>query len=218
VIHLKHNKIDLALHELRPGSGRALLLLHGLGERSPREVPRALESWPGPVVALDFTGHGASTIPVGGGYSVELLSADADAALRYLGEATVLGRGLGAYVALQLVGGRPRQVKGAILCDGPGLAGGGHGPTSPYVAHVDSHRMGPPDPFALAELSRDLRPREYGTFFARLAKDQSGLDTPLWVCASEGAEWLLAISSEPGVQRATVAEALRACADLSVGA
>ena len=37
--HLTHNKIRLALHEVRPGSGRPLLLLHGLGEQSPASVP-----------------------------------------------------------------------------------------------------------------------------------------------------------------------------------
>ena len=32
---LTHVKVQLALHELRPGTGRPLLLLHGLGERTP---------------------------------------------------------------------------------------------------------------------------------------------------------------------------------------
>ena len=54
---------------------------------------------------------------------------DADVALAHLGAATVLGRGLGAYVALLIAGARPHLVRGAVLCDGPGLAGGGIGPT-----------------------------------------------------------------------------------------
>ena len=77
---------------------------HGLGERAPADVPRYLDAWHGPIAALDFTGHGLSTIPRGGGYTAEVLLADADAALRAVGEATVLGRGLGAYVALLLAG------------------------------------------------------------------------------------------------------------------
>ena len=33
MITLRHNRVDLALHELRPGrSGSPLLLLHGLGD------------------------------------------------------------------------------------------------------------------------------------------------------------------------------------------
>src|SRR5437660_12565530 len=97
---LRHGKVELALHELRAGTGRPLLLLHGLGERSPEKVPADAEAWDGPVYALDFTGHGASSITIGGGYTPEILMADVDAALMHLGSATVLGRGLGGYVAL----------------------------------------------------------------------------------------------------------------------
>ena len=57
---LRHNQVDLAVHELEGGEGRPLLLLHGLGERSPDATPADV-TWPGPVLALDFTGHGASS-------------------------------------------------------------------------------------------------------------------------------------------------------------
>jgi pimeloyl-ACP methyl ester carboxylesterase len=114
IVWLRHSKIDLALHELRAGEGRALLLLHGLGERSPSQVPAFVESWLGPVYALDFAGHGDSTVPVGGGYTAEILMADTDHALAHLGKATVVGRGLGAYVALMIAGARPLLVRGAI--------------------------------------------------------------------------------------------------------
>ena len=59
---LRHGSIELALHEVRAGHGRALLLLHGLGERTPVSVPEAASAWPGPVWGLDFTGHGDSKI------------------------------------------------------------------------------------------------------------------------------------------------------------
>ena len=78
---LRHGRIGLALHQLRPGAGRPLLLLHGLGEQSPTEVPAASAAWPGPVCALDFTGHGRSDAPRGGGYTAEILMGDVDAAL-----------------------------------------------------------------------------------------------------------------------------------------
>ena len=132
-----HGRVALALHELRAGHGRPLLLLHALGERTPSTVPALYDAWPGPVHGLDFTGHGASTLPKGGGYTCEMLMADADAALGALGEATVVGRGIGAYVAVLLAGARPTAVRGAILRDGPGLVGGGITPTSPHVAVVD---------------------------------------------------------------------------------
>ena len=32
--------------------------LHGLGEHAPTERPSWTSAWPGPVLALDFTGHG----------------------------------------------------------------------------------------------------------------------------------------------------------------
>jgi pimeloyl-ACP methyl ester carboxylesterase len=199
-IRLRHAKVELALHPLREGPGRALLLLHGLGERSPAGVPEEAAAWPGPVFALDFTGHGASSVPPSGGYTAEVLMGDADTALRHLGEATVLGRGLGAYVALLIAGARPERVRGAILTDGLGLAGGGAQPGSPTVVHVDPQAAGPPDPFALAELSRDLRPPDYATVFVRQALELSGLERPLAVCCAERPEWLRAVAADPGVE------------------
>jgi len=211
---LTHNRVRLALHDLRAGeSGRPLLLLHGLGEASPSEVPVWAAAWPGPVHALDFTGHGASTVPAGGGYSAEILLADADAALAELGEATVAGRGLGAYVALMLAGSRPGQVRGAVLWDGPGLAGGAIGPTSQSFV-VLPPRPGPPDPYALVELSRDLRPPDYATSFVRLAVEGSGLDEPISVAAIVRPPWLAAVVDEMGVTTAPPADALAAFAAL----
>jgi len=205
---LTHNRIRLALHELRGGQGRALLLLHGLGERAPARLPDEYASWPGPIHALDFTGHGQSTVPRGGGYTCELLMADADVALARLGQATVVGRGLGAYVALLLAGGRPEQVRGAVLRDGPGLAGGGSGSTSSFVPFVDASQPAPPDPFALVELATDIRPPDYACTFARLSAQLSGLSRPLSVCACERPGWLAAVVSELGVEVTSVREAL----------
>jgi pimeloyl-ACP methyl ester carboxylesterase len=211
---LHHGKVRLALHELRGGSGRALLLLHGLGEQSPPACPPWAAEWPGPVMALDFTGHGASTIPRGGGYSAEVLVADADAALAELGTVTVVGRGLGAYIALQLAGARARQVRGAVLTDGPGLIGGGTQPTTFSVVSMPP-RSAPPDPYALLELSRDLRPPDYATIFARLAVEHSGLDEPITVSAVIRPPWLAAVADEVGVAQASIPDALAAYAAVS---
>ena len=143
---LRHSKIELALHRLRDGNGRPLLLLHGLGERSPAAPPAILAPWPGPVFALDFTGHGESTVPRGGGYTSECLMGDADTAISELGEVTLHGRGLGAWVALLAAGARPREVRGAILADGPGLAGGGSRPDEPRDPLRRPRRAGPARP------------------------------------------------------------------------
>jgi len=212
-LRLRHGKIALALHELRrPDESRLpelrLLRLHGLGQASPARVPDALAPWPGPIYALDFTGHGASTMPRGGGYTAELLMADADTALEHLGSATVCGCGLGAYVALLLAGARPKAVRGAILCDGPGLSGGGPQPLLPLLPAIDDRETGPPDPFALVELARDLRPPDYATAFVRQTTHLSGREPAIAVCARQRPEWLAAVIEEPGVELRTLDEAL----------
>jgi pimeloyl-ACP methyl ester carboxylesterase len=139
-------------------------------------------------------------MPVGGGYFCELLMADVDAALAQLGPTTLYGRGLGAYVALLVAGARPELVRGAILDDGPGLKGGGPEPTTPYVLPESLEAPGPPDPYALFELSHDVRPADYATTYARLAATLSGLDVALAVCAQVRPPWLAAVAAEPGVR------------------
>jgi pimeloyl-ACP methyl ester carboxylesterase len=205
---VRHGRVELALHELRVGDGeRRLLLLHGLGERTPAEPPAWTAGWPGAVWGLDFTGHGASTRPAGGGYTAEMLMADTDAALAELGPSTVLGRGVGAYVALLVAGARPALARGAVLADGPGLWGGGPVPSSIVLSAADG-MAGTPDPWAMSELSRDVRPPDYATGFARQATQLSGLDWPVSVCARARPPWLEAVATEPGVVETTVTEAL----------
>lgn len=205
---LTHNRIELALHTLRAGEGRTLLLLHGLGEASPVDVPEYAADWPGPVAALDFTGHGASTLPSGGGYTAELVMADADIAIEHLGEVTIVGRGLGAYIALLVAGARTERVHGAVLADGPGLSGGPSVPTSQPIVQL-APVPSTPDPYAIVELGRDLRPPDYAVTFARLCVQASELDEPLIVTAAFRPEWLAAVAAEPGIgQTGSIKEAL----------
>ena len=205
---LHHGSVALALHRLQDGEGRRLVLLHGLGERTPSTVPAGAAGWPGPVWGLDFTGHGASTIPLGGGYTAEVLMADADLALAELGPATVVGRGLGAYVALLVAGARPRLVRGAVLCDGPGIDGAGADGPTPQAYFRLGEDAASPDPYALFELSRDLRPPDYATLFVRLAVAGSGLDEPIAVTTVYRPGWLAAVAAEPGVADTTLPAAL----------
>lgn len=211
---LRHGKVRLALHELRDGSGPTLLLLHGLGERSPQGMPDPAAPWPGPVFALDFTGHGGSSVPAGGGYTCEVLMGDADAALAELGPLTLLGRGLGAYVALLLAGARPADVRGAVLADGPGLFGGPPGPSSPAIVQLPGPSPTNPDPYALVELTRDVRPPDYAATFARQAAAASALETPLTVCTVGRPPWLEAVAAEVGVATGPAEEALAGYAAL----
>lgn len=213
-VRLAHNRMVLALHHLRAAvddsSVRPLLHLHGLGERSPHEVPEHLAAWPGPIWALDITGHGDSTVSAGGGYFCEVLMGDVDAALAHLGEATIYGRGLGAYIGLLIAGGRPSLVRGAILFDGPGAAGGGPMPGSATITtSVPAPPPGgTPDPWALHELTRDIRPPDYAANFARQAAIRSGLETAIAVAGVNRPPWLEAVVAEPGVVECTTAEAL----------
>ena len=198
---LVHNQVSLALHRLRAGEGRPLVVFHGLGEKSPEEVPEWAVTWRGPVYALDFTGHGASTVPVGGGYTAEMLMADADAVIAYLGDVTIVGRGLGGYIALLIAGARAERVHGIVIADGPGISGGPSVATSQPVFSLPAVGS-PPDPYALLELGRDLRPPDYATAFVRLVLQGSDLDTPILVTARFRPEWLKAVIEHPGVEEA----------------
>jgi pimeloyl-ACP methyl ester carboxylesterase len=207
---LIHGRVELALRKLRDGLAvghRPLLLLHELGGRSPDHTPPDVAGWSGPIWALDFTGHGDSTVPAGGGYTAEILMADADAALAELGEATVVGRGLGAYVAMLIAGARPALVKGSVLDDGAGIEGGGQeGGLMTYRA--DFEDTGAPDPFALHELSNDARPAGYAQLFARQAVHLSGVADPIVVAARARPPWLTGVISHRGVVEDTVSGAL----------
>ena len=210
---LQHNHLTLALWDCRPGRGRPLLLLHGLGERTTPDLLDAVESWPGPVHGLDLTGHGASDVPKGGGYYCEILMADADAALAALqpdGDGpgvTVVGRGLGGYVALLIAGARPDIVRGAVIADGPGLYGGGPGPTSPMLYRPEQDGS-TPDPVALLELAIDVRPPDYARTFAWQASALSGLQTAIAVAAVNRPPWLAEVAAQPGVVETDLASAL----------
>ena len=212
IIWLQHNKIRLALHQLRDGDGPSLLLLHALGERSPATMPAWADAWPGTIHGLDFTGHGDSTVPVGGGYSAEILMADVDVALGHLGASTIVGRGLGAYIALLIASGRPSLVRGVVLADGPGMAGGGVGPVSTSLfalAPVTADHGTAPDPWALIELARDARPADYAASIVRLAFTADAPGAPITVCARFRPPWLEAVAGEPGVAEThTIDEAL----------
>jgi len=197
-IHLSHNRITLALHRIKDATGPALLLLHGLGDSSERMATLPL-SWNGPIWALDFTGHGESTVPRGGGYSAEILMADVDIALRHIGPATIVGRGLGGYIAFLIAGARPQLVRGVVILDGPGLTGGAVHATSPSEIAIAARPGTTPDPWALIELSRDARPPNYAITFLQLARTGSSLDEPIAVTCKVSPPWIEAIRAEAGV-------------------
>lgn len=170
-MRLPHGRTNLELHELQPGTGPGLLLLHELYGRSAdwrrREIP-----WPGPVYALDFTGHGDSDVLRGGAYFCEMLTADADCALAHCDATALAGAGLGAYVALLLGGARHQRIRATLLLPGRGLAGGTHVPrfdNAPPLIDNDTPRGNGSDPM-LDYFERDIRPVDYASAFATHAQ------------------------------------------------
>ncbi len=169
MIRIKHCSVALALHQLADGDGTSLLLLHDLGSSS-AAWPLADLLWPGPIYALDFTGHGESERLNGGAYTPELFCADADHVLGRLGEAAIAGAGLGAYVALLVSGARPDLVISTMLLPGTGLAGGGAVPREeraiiPIASGDGGERMNGADPTA-AVVDQLVRPPEYSRAMA----------------------------------------------------
>ena len=213
-IELRCGRRALALHRLREGRAAVapVLRLHALGGRADEPGPLGLEAWPGEVWALDFSGHGGSSRPVGGGYCPEVLMAEADAALAHLGRAVVVGWGVGAYAGLLLGGARPESVIGLVLADGAGLAGSDaeawevvivEHPPPPVPAAPGSGIDPATDPYAWAELQADHRPAEHAVSYLRRAVAQRGPDAgPFAVVALDPAThaaWVDAVEAEPGV-------------------
>jgi len=186
-MRITHGRITLELHELARRGGLPLLLLHSLCGSS-ADWGEAPATWPGPVFALDFAGHGHSDWVVGGAYYPEMLAGDADAALAHIGNAAVAGAGVGAYAALLLAGARSTAVPAALLLPGAGLAGGGpqpdHGREFPEFILV-ARRPGVADTDLMVRtLERDVRPVDYAEGFARAAERilllEDGEPRPPW--------------------------------------
>lgn len=198
MIELKNGRVSLALHALSQAEGAPLLLLHELGGAS--DEFRGVElAWPGPVYALDLSGHGYSGRVHGGAYYPEMWAADADAALVWIAEhhrdahAVLLGRGVGAYVALLLAGARPARVSASILCAGRGLFGSDSDPTTRDITLPDVETRGPlrglqassaADPVVSHAQDHIARPADYAARFARLARRivlvEDGAPRPAW--------------------------------------
>jgi hypothetical protein len=98
-------------------------------------------------------------------------------------------------------------VHGVVLADGPGIAGGGVHPGSPSVISPAATGS-PPDPFALLELARDVRPPDYARTIAGFAVEGSELEAPLWVATVVRPAWLEALVGQPGVRTGSVGAGL----------
>lgn len=193
-MHLLHGRTTLALHELQPGAGPALLLLHEL-HGSAADWRAETITWPGPVYALDFSGHGESEALHGGAYSCEMLLADADCALAHCDASALAGIGLGAYIALLLSGARAQALSATLLLSGRGLAGGGNFPRFERLLPEVADKVpaaGRPDPY-LDYFENDVRPADYAIAFAARAQSLILLnDQP------DQPPWWRAVATMPG--------------------
>ena len=184
-MRIRHGRIHLELHELAQRNGLPMLLLHGLFGSS-ADWGEAPATWPGPVLALDFAGHGHSEWIVGGAYYPELLAGDADAVLAHISHAAIAGAGVGAYIALLLAGARRDAVRAALLLPGAGLAGGGAAPDFqrefPQLTEA-TPASAACDPM-VCTLEHDVRPVDYAESFAHAARRlllvENGEPRPAW--------------------------------------
>lgn len=224
VRHVRHGRVDLSVRITgADAGGPRVLLLHALYGSS-ADWSETAAAWPGPVLALDFSGHGDSDWLVGRGYSPEGFAAEADAVLAWLADDQPLhlaGAGVGAYVALLLAGARPDRVPGALLLPGAGLAGGGALPRDvdprtdaawlEAVGGTPERAPGQPGPDpVVARCSWDVRPSDYAEAFARAAGPllvADVADPPPWLRAARRCANATGALADP-------AEGLRALARL----
>lgn len=192
-MRVRNGRVEVALHERRAGEGRPLLLLHALYGSS-ADWGSEVEAWPGPVHALDFSGHGASGRLRGGAYSYERFLSDADLALRAIGtDAALAGAGMGAWYGMLLAATRAERIPACLLIPGAGLSAGGDRPdprdVRPVVPPPEQVAAftGSADPYVMMA-AREPRPLWFAQPFAegarRLVLLEDGTGRPPWWCAA----------------------------------
>jgi len=118
-VHVARDGVKLAVRDFG-GSGRDLLLVHGLASTShifDLMAPMLTDDFR--VVAYDQRGHGKSSKP-SSGYGFEAVAGDGAAVIGelHLVRPVVLGHSWGANVALELATRHPGLVSGLVLLDG----------------------------------------------------------------------------------------------------
>ena len=101
----------------------------------------------------------------------------------------------------------------AVLLDGPGMIAADNGPGSGAPLTVDPAAPTPPDPFALLELTRDIRTADYAASLVRMSQQGSPFTEPITVATINRPTWLAAVADEPGVRVVDSADAGAALLD-----
>lgn len=109
--------VDLAVVEFG-GSGRPVVLLHGLMGRATTWWPVARELVRhGRVLGTDARGHGRSGRPAGGAWSPDRMAADVVELLETVGPAALVGHSMGGLSALLAAARRPDLVSAVVVED-----------------------------------------------------------------------------------------------------
>jgi pimeloyl-ACP methyl ester carboxylesterase len=113
------------LHCLVGGSGRPLLLIHGLGSRGEdwgNLIPQLI-SGGNRVYALDLLGYGESAQPKDASYSISQQAAIVEGFLdsQHLQRVDVAGWSMGGWIAMEVALHQPQRVRRLVLLDSAGL-------------------------------------------------------------------------------------------------
>lgn len=113
------------MHYLVGGSGRPLLLVHGLGSRGEdwaNLIPQLIHSG-NRVYALDLLGYGDSEQPRDARYSISQQAAMVEGFLdsQHLQQVDMAGWSMGGWIALQVALQQPQRIRRLVLLDSAGL-------------------------------------------------------------------------------------------------
>jgi pimeloyl-ACP methyl ester carboxylesterase len=153
-VHSRYVKVDgYQLHYLVGGSGRPLLLVHGLGSRGEdwaNLIPELIAGG-NRVYALDLLGYGDSAQPRDAQYSIPQEAAIVEGFLdsQHLRQVDVAGWSMGGWIALQVALHQPQRVRRLVLLDSAGLR---------FQLSFDPALFQPASPQDLAKLEELLFP------------------------------------------------------------
>src|SRR6202789_3985766 len=113
------------MHYLVGGSGRPLVLVHGLGSRGSDRanlIPQLIDSGHR-VYALDLLGYGYSAQPRDAGYSISDQAAMVEGFLdsQHLQQVDMAGWSMGGWIAMKVALQQPERIRRLVLLDSAGL-------------------------------------------------------------------------------------------------
>ncbi len=141
------------MHYLVGGTGRPLVLVHGLGSRAAdwaNLIPRLIDGGHR-VYALDLLGYGRSAQPRDASYSISDQAVMVEGFLdsQHLHQADLAGWSMGGWIAMQVALQQPERIRRLVLLDSAGLR---------FKLGFDPALFQPASPTDLAQLEQLLVP------------------------------------------------------------